>query len=149
MATKIKPYKPRTFEGLPVVDAKKRVEFQISKSDISNSKKKDPSMCAAAVACQRKFHTKETRVFLTRTYIKTADKWVRYATPPAISREIVAFDRGANFEPGVYVLSPINPSARLGMYRGGKVRPTGVGKPINKRHMTADVRSHAKGYPTK
>src|SRR5258708_4359720 len=114
-----KKTKSRKYDGLPVVDADKSIILQIGKQDISGSRKSDPANCAAARACKREFK-KETRVFLTRMYVKEKTHWTRYITPESISREITAFDRGAAFAPGTYRAMRPSVSAKLGHTRGDR-----------------------------
>jgi len=100
-------------DGMPVHDAKSRLVIEVSRQDISGGKTKDPSSCAAARACLRQVpKCTSVRVFKSRTYLKVGAKWFRYHTPPSMRLEVVAFDRGANFLPGVYVLAPMQPSHR-------------------------------------
>lgn len=115
----VKQHKQRLFEGLPVVDSKSPVTIHVEDQDIKGARKNDPGGCAAAKAGQRELK-KDVRVFLTRTYIKSADKkhWVRYITPESAGREIVAFDRGAAFCEGSYKLMPPCKGAQLGSHRG-------------------------------
>ncbi len=105
------------YEGLPVIDATRNLQLDITKSDVSKSKKNDPANCAAAVCAKRELH-KEVRVFLSRTYVKEKNHWTRYLNPEAISREIISFDRGSSFEPGRYVATAPTESQKIGYYRG-------------------------------
>ena len=82
-----------------------------------------------------------SKVYLTRTYVKVGKVWARFITPESISREITAFDRGAQFEPGEYKLNPPPKTMRLDY----KKKPTGPkktrnGKSTKPRHVTASVR---------
>jgi hypothetical protein len=100
-------------DGLPIKDASKRVVIEVSRQDIASGRSKDPSACAAAKACMRQIpKCTAVRVYKSRTYLKMGSHWVRYHTPQAMRLEIVAFDRGANFLPGVYILSPMQPAKR-------------------------------------
>lgn len=74
---------------------------------------KNAKACAAAVALCRQPDVEAARVHLSRVYIKhKREGWVRYATPPALRNEIIAFDRGGAFAPGEYKLSPLQPTIR-------------------------------------
>ena len=123
MKTK-KTRKTRTFEGLPVVDAKDDIVLNVSKHDVQISKKKDPAHCAAAEAGKRELKC-EVKVYLSRMYVKTGKQWVRYVTPSNVSREIVSFDRGNQFEPGSYVFKAASISQRLGAHKGNNLKKTG------------------------
>ena len=138
--TNPKVKKTRTMEGLPVKDAMNPLMIHIKTCDITGSSKADASNCAAARALKRELGS-EARVYLTRTYVKVGKVWARFITPESISREITAFDRGAQFESGEYVLNPPSPTMRLDY----KKKPTGPkkstnGKKTSARHVTASVR---------
>lgn len=112
---------PIKFEGKEVKDATKKLVIEIARQDIVGGKTKAPDACAAAKACLRQIpKCTQARVYKTRTYLKIGNQWLRYHTPSSMRVEIVAFDRGTNFLPGVYVLSPLQPSHRNGgSARGG------------------------------
>lgn len=134
-----KKRKIHLFEGLPVIDADKNMHLSISASDVKHAKKNDPANCAAAIACKKKLN-KEVRVFLTRTYVKEKKNWVRFITPEAISREIVAFDRGSAFEPGEYKMNAPYETARLGHYKLGRKSGKHTGTVSRPHHSTKQVR---------
>ncbi len=140
---KRKQNKPRLIDGLPVVDATHSLKLDITKNDVRNSKKADPSNCAAAVACRREYK-KDVKVFLTKTYIKEKKHWVRYETPERISREIIAFDRGSNFVPDIYELKAPAVSNTLAYQRTQKKSGPRLKKGESKRphHMTKEVRGY-------
>lgn len=130
---------PRVFRGDKVVDATQDLEISITKNDVTNSRKKDPNNCAAARAIKREYKCKEVAVFLSRTFVKNRNKWVRYITPASISREITSFDRGASFEPGEYSLKRPCDAQKLGYRPGGRNKTrTGTGK--QRYHVTANIR---------
>jgi hypothetical protein len=134
--------------GTKVVDANKKINLRITKRDCSTGSLKDPSACAAAKALCRLSDVKECRVHIARVYIKTKDKWVRYATPPSLRSEIIAFDRGGTFAPGDYPLAPVQPTVRLGAKprkRYDYSKGPRHGKPQGKRskpHVVKGIRSH-------
>jgi len=136
----------KKIEGKTIVDAKRPMIVRISKADIAGSAKKNPAMCAAARALVREGTCTKARVHLSRVYLLQGDKWVKYATPNSIAREITAFDRGGSFEPGDYKLIPVTPSQREGARakhanNTDKKRYTG-----NKRaqHITTGVRERVR-----
>jgi hypothetical protein len=134
----------RLLEGLPVVDAEIARVLKIKKCDIVGSTKADPSNCAAARALKREIGS-QARVFLSRTYVKVGKRWQRFITPTSISREIVAFDRGAHFEPGEYILNPPSTGQRLDYKRkSGQGKKQGTGTSPKARHVTASVRKMAR-----
>lgn len=137
-----KTLKTRTFEGLPVVDATHDIALHVLSIDVKNATKNDPKSCAAAKAGQRELK-KDVRVFLTRTYVKEKKNWVRYLTPESVSREIISFDRGSSFEPGIYNVKAPHESMKLGHYRGRSFKPK-TGKTNQKpRHATGMIRHRA------
>jgi hypothetical protein len=147
MAKRKTTAKIRTFEGLPVVDADQRMTLHIMPNDIEKANKKNPALCAAARAAQRELGT-DVRVFLTRTYVKHAKKWVRFLTPQSVGREIVSFDRGATFEPGEYTFTPAPPAARLGVVRSptpkNRQREGTTARTAKARHVTGNIRERGK-----
>lgn len=133
--------KPMTINGLKVVDAKKSIHLVITKGDVKKGKVKDPSGCAAAVACRRALKAHEARVHIGRTYLRFNGKWERYHTSPALRAEIVAFDRGGVFEPGIYTLQKMQPSKKSGKRQGAeKWRTGGRGKKRGRYHILTNIR---------
>lgn len=142
--SEVKSPKQTKFEGLPLVDATEDIALVIKPQDIEKSIKKDPNNCAAALAGRRELHT-DVRVYLSRTYVKDEKKqrWIRFFTPMSINKEITAFDRGATFEPGEYVLKVPSEAHRLGVERRGG---TNKKNPKKRKYLrsTAHVRINAK-----
>lgn len=97
-----------------VEDANEKLQVVITKSDVRLGSTKNAKACAAAVALCRQTGCEAARVHLSRVYIKKSGKWTRFATPPSLRSEIIAFDRGGKFEPGEYTLAPVQPIVRLG-----------------------------------
>lgn len=132
--------------GLPVVDANKKIVLHILPKDIAKGNTKDPGACAAAQACMRQLGASAARVHIGRTYLKLKDKWLRFHTSKSLRTEIVAFDRGGVFEPGDYLLSPLPPSDRpAGKRQGTKdktSRDSRRGKTLRKYHTVTGIRAH-------
>ena len=103
----------RIIDGKPVVDAVKPVILQITQADCERGSKKDPTRCAAALALKRVTGCDEARVHVACTYLRFANKWLRYATPPSLKAEIISFDRGGGFYPGDFRLHPMPAANRL------------------------------------
>jgi hypothetical protein len=138
-----KYHPPMTIDGLPVVDAKKPVTIKIGQPDILKGNTRDPAACAAAVACKRIMHAKKARVHLGRTYVLMGKKWLRFMTPMSLRTEIVSFDRGAKFAAGTYVLSPPQPSMRMGKRTGSdKDKRKGGAKRRAPHHILTGLRAH-------
>lgn len=91
--------------GKRVVDATKKLKIRILKADTVKGANKDPGACAAARAAKRSPNCLSARVHLGRVYIEQKDKWLRFKTGDALRSEIIAFDRGGTFQPGVYEVS--------------------------------------------
>jgi hypothetical protein len=129
--------------GLPVVDASRRLMLRISKTDIKKGKSKDPGACAAARCALRSVkNVEQVRVHKSRTYLNVGRKWVRYHTPVSLRTEIVSFDRAGVFEPGSYVLTPMNPAHRGGVKRKAGAHPHKyTGKRRAKYHVVTGVRA--------
>lgn len=118
-------------DGFEVVDAKHPITIHITSGDVKRGGVKNPTSCAAARACIRDLKLAAARVHLGRIYLLKDRTWVRYMTPASLRTEIVAFDRGGNFEAGDYELKPPAPSTRLGFYK-----PTGPKKRKVRRRIT-------------
>jgi hypothetical protein len=132
------------YKGLPLIDATKDLEICVSEKDVSNSKKNDPSNCAAANAAKRILKA-EVEVHISRVYVKNKNHWIRFLTPQSISREVTSFDRGASFEPGNYVIKAPSTGQKLGYYKISRHTETNKGKKlIGKRHITANIRESAR-----
>ena len=133
--------------GLKVVDVRKKLAIAITPKDINAAKKtgrKDPGACAAALAAMRQLHVTEAKVQIGRTYIMRGKKWERYFTPDALRSEIVAFDRGGDFEPGIYTLRPLGGTSQaLGANSGSNTNRTTNKSTHTKRknHITMAVRA--------
>lgn len=133
--------KPHILNGMRVRDAKRTMRLVITADDVAKSDKKDPTHCAAACALLRQ-HLDEVRVHLSRIYTRKGKVWTRYITPRSMRQEIISFDRGGTFEPGVYILNKPQPTKSLGKGTGSGKR----GKKKSKRleaHITTNVRERA------
>ena len=95
-----------TLEGLPIIDATEPLHLLVKNQDIRKRGSRGPAVCALA-ECVKRQTGHDVRVYLSRAYILNddGDAWVRYEVSQIARREIVAFDRGAPFQPGIYVLN--------------------------------------------
>jgi hypothetical protein len=129
--------------GLPIVDAKRPIRVLVRPIDVKRGAKLEPQSCAFALALKRQTHCVEARVFRSVTYVTHKTRIVRYKTPEAAARELIAFDRGGSFEPAEYTFSPFGKSLLL-VGSGGKPKPTGPKKTKSTHkkpyHITAMVR---------
>jgi hypothetical protein len=133
--------KIKEIDGLPVIDAKRPITITITKSDVDKADVKEPAGCAVARACRRDLHAIEARVHLARVYVRTnKGNWTRYMTPRSMRSEIVAFDRGGQFEPGEFTLSAPSATKVLGKRRGGSKPFVKRGKKRKPPHVITNVR---------
>ena len=134
--------------GVDVEDANEKLVLKITKQDVRKGELKSSSACAAANALCRQHHADEARVHFSRAYIRKGKKWLRFGVPAALRNEIIAFDRGGKFEPGEYILAPVQPTVRLDApirrneTRVGRHTTTGK-RPKRKRpyHVATGVRA--------
>ena len=134
-------------DGLPVKDAKKSIRLEIMREDIANARKKDSNCCAVAKACKRGLSVKAVKVHLTRLYLNTDGKcFTRYIVGGAMRSEIIAFDRGGKFQPGLYNLGVPDKTKLLGYSKKSRsVRTDEKGKPklIKTYTETKNIRATA------
>lgn len=126
--------------NIKVEDAKRPIELTITARDVQLGNTKDPGSCAAARACVRQLHAQKARVQLARTYVLIDGKYLRFATPPSMRTEIVAFDRGGRFAPGVHMLMPPNTTATTQARKARKKQPAKASWK-RKRYITAGIRA--------
>ena len=120
-----------------VVDSKSTLAVEVTSSDVHNSKRKNHTECAMATACRRMFSADGMIIGKQTVYLIKGTKAVRFGIPESVRKEIVAFDRGASFEPGSYQLS--KPPHRLGQ-AGGHVK-TKTNTKKRHVHVTTNVRA--------
>jgi hypothetical protein len=98
--------------GKPVVNGKRKWMLSIDDGDIAGGKRKGPGQCAAARAILREnVDVRGVRVHIGRIFVEYDKHWERYATPSSLRSEVIAFDRGGTFMPGVHSVRPISPSS--------------------------------------
>jgi hypothetical protein len=98
--------------------------LSIDDADIAGSKRKGPGSCAAARAILREnAEVKGVRVHIGRVFLEYDKFWERYQTPSSLRTEVIAFDRGGTFSPGVHHIRPLSPS---------NIRAIEEGKPSGK-----------------
>jgi hypothetical protein len=135
--TRVRKYFP---DVETVVDAIGPVTVEVTKNDVSTSKRKAHAECAMAVACKRAMKLDGVIISTAIAYLIKGTKATRYHVPPSVAREVVAFDRGANFESGKYQLG--TPDYRLAeTHKSTGPHLTTKEKPIVYRHMTTNVRA--------
>jgi hypothetical protein len=104
----------KQIDGFPVVDAKASLKLEVTRADCNAATRKDPGCCAVAKACGRELKIKGVRVHLSRLYLLVGKAWTRYIVDNSLRSELIAFDRGGKFQPGVYTFLPPPPSKVIG-----------------------------------
>ncbi len=104
-----------------IVDAKKDTITEVTKQDTKSATVRNHKACAMAVACKRKLNLDGVIMSISTAYLIKNHVATRYMVPPSVSREIVAFDRDAMFEPGEYVLKAPTERQKLGTGRQGTI----------------------------
>ncbi len=108
--------------GQPVIEAKLPVTLNVTDKDVKQASRKNPGMCAAARCCLRQPKVTDVRVHASRTYLKIGKHWFRYQTSGPLRQEIISFDRGGTFSPGVYELKPLPDGQKaIGRRQGSNV----------------------------
>jgi hypothetical protein len=123
-----------------VVDGKKTLNFEVTAQDCKAGKRKGPSSCAMAKACERKYDG--AIISLSVAYLITGNKATRYRVPSTVTREIVSFDRHKEFAPGEYHLVAPSSTEKLGVKREARDRPTrSYVRTVTRNHRTAGIRA--------
>ena len=126
-----------------VEEAKHPLVVEVTRGDVKSSKRKDMSHCAMAQACKRVFHADGVIMARSIAYLVKGDLAIRYGVPNTVTREITAFDRGGDFEPGIYSLVPktkgmtLEHKVKMNKAEGGN-KPN---KGIRKYHHTTGIRA--------
>ncbi|MBM4442955.1 MAG: hypothetical protein FJ027_21295 [Candidatus Rokubacteria bacterium] len=125
-----------------VVDATKGITIEVTPADCGRAKKKAHGECALAVACKRVCGLDGVIVSRSTVYLIKHRRATRYQMLESTAKEIVAFDRGAYFDPGEYCLKPpAHPlgerSASPGSYSGERTGEVAEAR----RHYTSGVRT--------
>ena len=126
-----------------IVDARIGITIKVTEKDNKKARKKDPNNCALATACIDSHIADSAIIGISSYYLIKGNKAVRYKTTESVSREITSFDRHHDFQPGIYGLSPVSKSCRLGAHRLDHTGPKNqVRKIIHKN--TANIRRLSK-----
>jgi len=109
--------------GRNVIDSTETIQIEITEQDTQFASRKDHGNCAVARACMKQEGT-DALVHISRVFLKMKHKnlWVRYIVRNDLRTEIVAFDRGGNFEPGIFKLYRVQPAKKLGKTTGTNTR---------------------------
>ena len=109
--------------GRNVIDSTETIQIEITEQDTQFASRKDHGNCAVARACMKQEGT-DALVHISRVFLKMKHKniWVRYIVRNDLRTEIVAFDRGGNFEPGIFKLHRVPHAQKLGKQTGTNTR---------------------------
>ena len=131
----------RMFPDVKIVsDAKESVQISVNHRDCKVAQRLNPTECALAKAAKRELHVDKVIIGLSTSYLIKDNEAIRFATPEAVQREIVSFDRHQDFAPGDYYLRPKAPTNKMGMNNHYKAKNGGNHKPTRKIHHSARVR---------
>ena len=141
--------KLKSIDGIPVTNAKHQLKLHITKRDCSVGDIKDPSTCAAAKTIRREYGAIDCRVHLGRVYIRqNKGNWQRYMTPRSLRTEIIAFDRGGEFQPGEYILAAPSAKRTTGKRQGGNSRfKNSRNNPNRKKRRSPTIVQNVRGGP--
>ena len=105
--------------GRNVIDSTETIQIEITEQDTQFASRKDHGNCAVARACMKQEGT-DALVHISRVFLKMKHRniWVRYIVKNDLRTEIVAFDRGGKFEPGIFKLYRVQPTKKLGKRNG-------------------------------
>lgn len=124
-----------------VSDADSDQEIEVTQRDATIAHRKDHMTCGLAVACKRLFDVKPI-ISISTCYLVRGVEALRYMTTSSIQREIVSFDRGNQFAPGLYILKKPRGGQRLGSHRAsGPKKRKNRGKSPKYRHITTGIRA--------
>lgn len=125
-----------------VCDAHAPITIKVTTADDKSSRRREHDQCALAVACKRTRHVDGVIVSRTMAYLIKGRKATRYFVPMAAQKELVSFDRGGMFAPGVYKLE--TPQHLLGANGTSGTNGThsrNGSTPKRAYHRTAEVRT--------
>jgi hypothetical protein len=135
----------KLFPGVKrVVDSRTSLEVHVGEVDCKSAQPNEPDDCALARAVKREYKADGVIIGIGGSYIIRGDRAIRFQTTGSVGREITSFDRHHDFAPGVYRLSKVSPSRRLGTrpgHRKGDHHSKEKNQRVLKTHRTVRVRS--------
>lgn len=126
-----------------VKDGKGDIVVVVTKTD-ANASLKNHKDCVMAKACKRLSGVDGAVISVSTAFIIKGDTAYRYRVPQAITREIVAFDRGASFTPGEYELKAPGEWHKTGKQQGttrNQATHRKTGRNSGTRHYTKGIRT--------
>lgn len=127
-----------------VADSLQAVRVDVRERDRNTAEPQEFTKCAFARAACRGHKSDGAFIGIRTSYLVFGDTAIRFFTPSTVAREVVVFDRHEDFATGIYRLSAVSPSQRLGKAQNKNKDPkrrkiVNGGKLI--RHTTTRVRS--------
>lgn len=101
-----------------VSDSHQPVRIDVTGKDKRGAIPQDHMGCAFALAAKRCLKADGAYIGIETSYLIFKDEAIRFSTPATVAREIPSFDRHEDFANGVYRLSAVRPSRRIGRPRG-------------------------------
>ena len=98
-----------------LVDAKDDLEVEVTPKDEREGKRKDIRACALVVGGCRQEKLDGLVASIACSYLIRGDTATRYCNSQPVQREMVSFDRGGRFFPGLYLLKRPPKSHKLGV----------------------------------
>lgn len=132
----------RFFAGVETVeDAKRDAIIEVTAQDSRVKHVRDHKTCALAWACQKKLGADGVIVGTRTAYVVFGSKAIRFRLQETTAREIVSFDRHADFAPGEYELKAPSKWEALGHKTSGKTHNPSDRKTPAFRHKTTGIRT--------
>jgi len=129
-------------EVTKVVNAKRDLNIDLRPADVRSAATKKHAGCAMAQACKRQLRVDGAIISTSAAYLVDGKKATRYSVPLNVAKEIIAFDRGAGFEPGEYQLVKPYPSVLTKRKKQGhKGRDTGTIRSRRKSLRSVHIRT--------
>lgn len=130
-----------------VVDSTRNVRIEVQPRDCNNAKVQNHEECAMARACKRKLKVSGVIISRNMAYMVKGNKAIKFQLPPSVQKEVVAFDRGAEFEAGEYQLSKVSQHRSVGRAHGKSKyktprKRTGLRRSVY--HHTGNIRASLK-----
>jgi hypothetical protein len=119
-----------------IIDARSQEIVEVTLRDIAIATALSINKCALAVACTRQLKSDGAIILINTGFLIYGAQAIRYRLAGTIGRETTCFDRGGDFDPGKYLLSP-PPKRRKKRIAEKRARS----KRASFRHFTRNVRS--------
>jgi hypothetical protein len=129
-----------------VEDGRDDVLVEVTSRDVAWAARKNHNHCALARACEKMVGVDGAIISRVCAYLIAGSTAIRYHLSTAAAREIMAFDRGAGFAPGEYLLKAVPKSNRFGVRSPKAGRPSKAPKERRRWHLTKGLRSSMAGH---